>query len=75
MNKPYINVEAILEMFHQTGQDSASEASTADSLNWLTEFLAREHSTMNAQDWHRLVQVGAALYRAQHTAESAQQTH
>jgi len=64
MNKPYINVEAILEMFQEIAQKGIDQASAVDSLNWLTEYLAREHSAMNTNDWNRLLQIGAVLYRA-----------
>lgn len=74
MNKPYINMEAILDMFHEIARNAGNASSTADSLNWLAEFLAREHTTMNTPDWNGLVHVGAALYLAQHSAKGIQQT-
>ncbi|HKR41293.1 MAG TPA: hypothetical protein VJU59_16720 [Paraburkholderia sp.] len=64
MNKPYINVEAILDMFKEIAQTGSDETNAADSLTWLTDYLAREHSAMNANDWNGLLQIGAVLYRA-----------
>jgi hypothetical protein len=71
MNKPYINVKAILDMFKDIAQKSLDQTSAVDSLNWLTEYLAREHSAMNANDWNGLLQIGALLYRAGNRSESA----
>ncbi|WP_233888544.1 hypothetical protein [Paraburkholderia flagellata] len=64
MNKPYINVEAILDMFKDIAQKGLDQTSAGDSLTWLTEYLAREHSAMNVNDWNGLLQIGAVLYRA-----------
>jgi hypothetical protein len=65
MNKPYINVEGIFELFGMTAEESLSQPVATDPLRWLAEFLAREHTTMNASDWNGLVSVGALLWQAQ----------
>lgn len=71
MNKPYINVEAILDMFKEIAQKGLDPTSAVESLTWLTEYLAREHSAMNANDWNGLLQIGAVLYRAGDRGESS----
>ena len=68
MNRPYITVETILELFRSTA-DEPPGAAPAGSLLWLADFLAREHATMNADDWDALVHVGAQLWRAQAVPE------
>lgn len=75
MNKPYINVEAILDIFKEISQKGLDPTSAADSLSWLTEYLAREHSVMNVNDWNGLLQIGAVLYRAEGRSESPAGTH
>jgi hypothetical protein len=74
MNKPYINVEGILELFCMTVEETPSQPTAADSLHWLAEFLAREHTTMNASDWNGLVRVGALLWQAQNAWDGAPRT-
>ncbi|MDQ7976048.1 hypothetical protein QYH69_02150 [Paraburkholderia sp. SARCC-3016] len=71
MNKPYISAEAILELFHTTVEDGASQPASSDSLHWLAAFLARERSTMSADDWDGLVRLGAQLWRAHEAWDGA----
>lgn len=63
MNRPYITVETILELFRSTADEPPGASAPAGSLLWLADFLAREHATMNAGDWDALVRVGAQLWR------------
>jgi hypothetical protein len=63
MNRPYINVEAILELFRTTVEERSSRPAAEASLCWLAGFLARERSTMSADDWDGLVNVGAHLWK------------
>ncbi|GAB7521257.1 hypothetical protein [Paraburkholderia sp. 2C] len=72
MNKPYINVEGILELFGMTVEESSSQPVATYPLHWLAEFLAREHTTMNAIDWNGLVSVGALLWQAQVAQDGTQ---
>jgi hypothetical protein len=69
MNRPYITVETILELFRSTADEPPGASAPAGSLLWLADFLAREHATMNASDWDALVRVGAQLWRAQAAPE------
>jgi hypothetical protein len=71
MNKPYISAEAILELFRTTVEDGASQPVPPDSLHWLAAFLARERSTMGADDWDGLVRLGAQLWRAREAWDGA----
>ncbi|WP_213309022.1 hypothetical protein [Paraburkholderia sacchari] len=70
MNRPYITVETILELFRSTADEPPGSLAPAGSLLWLADFLAREHATMNAGDWDALVHVGAQLWRAQAVPET-----
>ncbi|POR50622.1 hypothetical protein B0G62_108114 [Paraburkholderia eburnea] len=71
MNRPWLSVEAILEQFRLSAEECAEESSgrpaPADCVQWLAEFLAREHATMNAEDWEALVHVGGTLWRDETT--------
>lgn len=71
MNKPYINVEAIFELFRTTVEEGSSQLAAEGPLYWLAGFLAREHSTMNADDWDGLVSVGAHLWQAREAWDGA----
>ncbi|MFD1555047.1 hypothetical protein ACFSHT_05305 [Paraburkholderia silviterrae] len=64
MNRPYLGVEAILEQFRSGAEASSCQPAATHCLQWLAEFLAREHATMNAEDWDALVHVGGLLWRA-----------
>jgi hypothetical protein len=75
MNKPYVNVEAILELFRMSVAENSSHPVAADSLPWLAGFLARERSTMNADDWNGLVHVGAQLWQAREASDMAPGAH
>jgi len=71
MNKPYISAEAIQELFRTTVEGEASQPASLDSLRWLAAFLARERSTMSADDWDGLVRLGAQLWRAHEAWDGA----
>jgi hypothetical protein len=67
MNRPWLSVEAILEQFRLGVGMSSDQPATAHYLQWLAEFLTREHATMNAEDWEALVYVGRLLWQDEET--------
>ncbi|HTR07338.1 MAG TPA: hypothetical protein VMJ11_11930 [Paraburkholderia sp.] len=64
LNRPYLSVEAIIEQFRADAVASSAQPTPGDCLQWLAKFLAREHATMNADDWDALVHVGGLLWHA-----------
>ncbi|MCC8405316.1 hypothetical protein LJ655_26240 [Paraburkholderia sp. MMS20-SJTN17] len=75
MNKPYVNVKAILEVLRMAVAENSSDPGAAYSLPWLAGFRAREHSTMNADDRNSLVHVGAQLWQEREAWDIAPGAH
>ncbi|QBR04099.1 hypothetical protein [Paraburkholderia pallida] len=75
MNRPYLSVEAILEQFRSGTEVPSDQPVLAHCLQWLAEFLAREHATMNADDWDALVHVGMLLWREEEAWDEKARMH
>lgn len=75
MTRPYVSVETILEKFCSNDPMPSGQPAADDCLRWLAEFLAREHATMNAQEWDALVHVGSLLWRAREVWDGTPRMH